>query len=62
MRNRSADKLHMDSNCALYQRLCCHLSLYLLNFNPLATFCGCKARYLVRNPEDTFSRIAAHIQ
>ena len=34
-------------------------TLYFINFQPLAIFCGCIARFvsnLIRNPEDRFSR------
>ena len=53
------------------QHLCCSLprqynvsSFYIRNFKPLASFFGCTGRfesYLVKNPEDRFSRDEAHI-
>ena len=39
-------------------------SFYILNFKPLASFCGCAGRfesYLVENPEDRFSCDKAHM-
>ena len=39
-------------------------SFYTRNFKPLPSFCGCTGRfesYLVKNPEDKFSRDGAHL-
>ena len=53
------------------QRLCCSLpgqynisSFYFYNFKTLASLCSLAGRfesYLVKNPEDRFSRDGAHI-
>ena len=67
--NKGADQLR--SNCEADQRLCFRYSdstiLLLLiakTFKPLACFCHCTGRFvsdLVGNPEDRFSRVAAHL-
>ena len=46
------------------QRLCFRYIDSTIKIQPLAIFCGCRARFvsdLVGNPEDRFSRIGAHI-
>ena len=65
--NKGADQLR--SNCTADQRLCfryINSTIPLLpNFKPLTIFFGCTARFvsdLVRNPEDWFSHIVAHIK
>ena len=62
--NKGADKLH--NNCAADQRLYFRYtsSSQILNFKPLAFYCGCTFRFvsdLVGNPEDRFSHDAGHI-
>ena len=65
--NKGADRLR--SNHAADQRLCFRymdstIPLLPKNFKPRTIFCGCTARFvwdLVGNPEDRFSRNAAHI-
>ena len=67
--NKGADQLR--SNCEADQRLYFRYSdstiLLLLiakTFKPLACFCVCTGRFvsdLVGNPEDRFSRAAAHV-
>ena len=62
--NKGADQLH--SNCEADQRLCfpCTDSSTPLLFKSKISFCDCTdwfASRLVGNPEDLFSRAAAHI-
>ena len=67
--NKGADQLH--SNCEADQRLCFRysdstiplfISIYSQSFKPLGCFCtGRFVTNLVGNPEDCFSRIAAHL-
>ena len=64
--NKGADQLR--SNCEADQRLCFRYTdstiFQIRNFKLLACFCSCTARFvsdLVGNPEDRFSRVAAHM-
>ena len=67
--NKDADQL--CGNRTADQRLCFHYidsTIPLLSkskkIQPLAIFCGCRARFvsdLVGNPEDRFSRVAAQL-
>ena len=66
---KGADKLR--SNCEADQRLCFRYTDSTIprlpeiqNFKHLALFCSCIDRFVsdqVRNPEDRFSHVAAHI-
>ena len=67
-KNKGAGQL--CSNCTADQRLCVHNTvskIHLLSnpkFQLLSIFCSCTDRFvsdLVGNPEDQFSRVAAHI-
>ena len=62
--NKGADQLR--SNCEADQRLCFRFtdSTLSLLLKLLACFCDCTGRFvsdLVGNPEDRFSRVAAHM-
>ena len=67
--NKGAGQLR--SNCEADQRLCFRYTdstsprlLIPKNFKPLACFCDCTGWFvsdLVGNPEDRFSRVAAHL-
>ena len=63
--NKGADQLR--GNREADQRLCFRYNFsasYIQNFKLLALFCDCTGRFvsdLVGNPEDRFSRVAAHI-
>ena len=51
--------------CCLLLRSCNSSSLYIQNFKPLPSFCGCAGQfesYLVANPKDRFSRDKAQMQ
>ena len=63
-KNKDADQLR--GNREADQRLCFRYteSTIIRNFEPLAIFCGCTARFLsnlVGNPEDRFSHNEAHM-
>ena len=68
---RKPDAKKAQISCEADQHLCSRITestipfLFLIqNFQPLAIFCACMARfvsYLVRNPEDRFSHDTAHI-
>ena len=66
--DKGADQL--CSNCTADQRLCFRYTdstfphLLIPKVSSLAFFCGCSGRFvsdLVGNPEDSFSRVTAHI-
>ena len=63
-KNKDADQIR--GNREADQRLCFRYtySTIIRNFQPLAIFCGCTARFLsdlVGNPEDRFSHNEAHM-
>ena len=56
--NKGADQLR-----AADQRLYFRYIAEIQNFKPQTIFCGCTARFVLDlNPEDRFSRVAAHYE